>query len=261
MYNHIRGVIVQKSPSRVVVEAGGAWKYDPFGGQIIDGRVWGRGTVDTKGNLFCIMQAIEESICDDVSPDCDVYIAAGSNEEVFGEGAPTTAAWLKKRGVRLRLVLDEGGMILENPIGGLKGTYGAVGVLEKGYADVKLIARGKGGHSSTPSKNTPLVRLGKLMAAVEKKSPFTARLNPTVTEMFKRFAPNTDFGLKFALCNMWLFKPVLPALLCALSPKAAAMIKTTIAFTTAKGSDGLNVLPQEAYVTGNLRFIPIDNTS
>ena len=34
------------------------------------------------------------------------------------------------------------------------------------------------------------------------------------------------------------------------------MIRTTLAFTTAKGSEGLNVLPQEAYVTGNMRFIP-----
>lgn len=40
-----------------------------------------------------------------------------------------------------------------------------------------------------------------------------------------------------------------------ISPAAAAMTRTTIAFTTAKGSDGLNVLPQEAYVTANMRFI------
>ena len=38
------------------------------------------------------------------------------------------------------------------------------------------------------------------------------------------------------------------------------MIRTTLAFTTAKGSDGLNVLPQEAYVTGNMRYIPHQGT-
>ena len=74
--------------------------------------------------------------------------------------------------------------------------------------------------------------------------------------MFRRFAPNMGFGLKFIMANLWLFGPVLPALLGAVSPVAGAMLKTTIAFTTAKGSDGLNVLPQEAYVTANLRFIP-----
>ena len=39
------------------------------------------------------------------------------------------------------------------------------------------------------------------------------------------------------------------------NPLAAAMVKTTLAFTMAKGSGGLNVLPEEAYVTGNMRFI------
>ena len=38
------------------------------------------------------------------------------------------------------------------------------------------------------------------------------------------------------------------------------MIRTTLAFTMAKGSDGLNVLPQEAYVTGNMRFMPHQGT-
>ena len=38
------------------------------------------------------------------------------------------------------------------------------------------------------------------------------------------------------------------------------MLHTTLAFTMAKGSGGLNVLPQEAYVTGNMRFIPHQDT-
>ena len=69
-------------------------------------------------------------------------------------------------------------------------------------------------------------------------------------------APNMGFALKLVLANLWLFRPVLPGLLASVSPVAGAMVKTTIAFTTAKGSNGLNVLPQEAYVTANLRFIP-----
>jgi carboxypeptidase PM20D1 len=54
---------------------------------------------------------------------------------------------------------------------------------------------------------------------------------------------------------MGLFKPLLKKLLPSISSAAGAMIKTTLAFTMAKGADGLNVLPQEAYVTVNMRFI------
>ena len=93
------------------------------------------------------------------------------------------------------------------------------------------------------------------MVDVEKHNPFKAQLTPTVEEMFKRVTPNMNFGMKLIFANLWLFKPLLIQLLPDISSAAGAMIKTTLAFTTAKGADGLNVLPQEAYVTGNMRFI------
>ena len=68
-------------------------------------------------------------------------------------------------------------------------------------------------------------------------------------------APNMDFGMKLIFANLGLFKPLLVKLLPSISAAAGAMIRTTTAFTMAKGSDGLNVLPQEAYVTANMRFI------
>lgn len=239
-----------------VVEATGEWKHEPFSGDIDEkGCVWGRGTVDTKGSLFCIFSAVEELIWEGFEPECDVYIASSCTEEISGEGAPLIAKYLKDQGVHLALLLDEGGMIVEEPVGGVKGLYGMVGVVEKGYGDVKFIAKSGGGHASAPGKNTPLVRLGKFMADVDKKNPFRAEMTPTVREMFKRMTPNMTFGMRMIFANLWLFEGLLLKLLPVISPAAAAMTRTTIAFTTAKGADGLNVLPQEAYVTANMRFI------
>ncbi len=239
-----------------VVEAGGAWAHEPFSGEIDEeGRVWGRGTVDTKGSLFCIFTALEELIAAGFRPAGDVYIASSCTEEIAGPGAPATVAWLKERGVKPSLVLDEGGMILKSPIAGAKGYYAMVGVVEKGYADVKFTAKSNGGHASAPGKNTPLVRLGRFMAEVEDHSPFINKLSPTMEEMFRRLSPNMDFPLKLVLSNLWLFRPLLLKVLPAIHTAAGAMTHTTLAFTTAKGSDGLNVLPQEAYVTGNMRLI------
>ena len=240
-----------------VVEANGIWEHEPFSGDIdAEGRVWGRGTVDTKASLFCLLTAAEELMGEGFVPECDVYLASSCTEEWSGKGAPATVKYLKEQGIKLGFVLDEGGMILEEPVGGVKGTYGMVGVLEKGYGDVKFTAKSNGGHASAPTKNTPLVRLGKFMAEVEKHYPFRHQFNPTVTEMFTRMAPNMNFGMKVIFANLWLLRPVLTKLLPAISSAAGAMIRTTIAFTTAKGADGLNVLPQEAYVTANMRFIP-----
>jgi carboxypeptidase PM20D1 len=229
-----------------VVEANGEWKHDPFSGDIDeDGNVWGRGAVDTKASLFCIFTALEELIAEGYEPECDVYIGSSCTEEWSGDGAPATVAYLKEQGVKLALVLDEGGLIIDEPMGGVKGTFGMVGVVEKGYGDLRFTAHGKGGHASAPTKNTPLVRLAKFMTDVEKHYPFRAEISPTVEEMFRRMAPNMDFGMKLIFANLWLFKPLLTKLLPSISSSGAAMVRTTIGFTMAKGADGLNVLPSK----------------
>lgn len=244
-----------------VVEAGGEWEHSPFGGEIdSEGRVWGRGAVDTKASLCCIFSAIEELIAEGYQPPMDVYIASSCTEEVSGDGGPAIAAYLKENRVKLDLILDEGGMILKAPIAGVNGIYAMVGVVEKGYGDVKFTAHGRGGHASAPGKNTPLIRLAKFMTEVEKKSPFRSHLTPTVKEMFRRMAPNVIFPLKVVMGNLWLFQGLLAKVLPAINAAAGAMVHTTIAFTKAKGSDGLNVLPQTAYVTGNMRFIHHQST-
>lgn len=239
-----------------VVEASGKWKHEPFSGDIDEeGKVWGRGAVDTKASFSCICNAVEELIGDGYKPECDIYIASSCTEEFSGDGAPKTVEYLKSKGVHLGMVLDEGGMIVEKPMAGVNGIYGMVGLVEKGYGDVKFTARSNGGHASAPKKNSPLVRLGAFMSYADSHSLFKSRITPTVEEMFKRMAPNMSFGMKYIFANMWLFKPLLAKLLPAINSTAGAMLKTTMAFTTAKGSEGLNVMPAEAYVTANMRFI------
>ncbi len=238
-----------------VVAAGGSWQYPPFAGEIDGGVLWGRGTADTKASLFCLLRAAEELIAAGYEPECDVYLASSCTEEISGDGAPAIAAYLKENNIKLAMLVDEGGMIVREPIAGVKGIYAMVGVLEKGYGDVKFIAGGHGGHASAPVKNTPIPRLAKFIAYIDKHDPFKVKFNETVLEMFRRLTPNMSFGMRFVFANIWLFKPLLLKVFPAISAQGGAMLKTTIAFTTARGSEGLNVLPQEAYVTGNMRFI------
>ncbi len=238
-----------------VVEATGSWSHGPFSGDIENGVIWGRGTVDTKGSLFCIFQAFDELIESGYEPTVDLYIASSCTEEVAGSGAPDIVAYLQKQGVKLQFLLDEGGMIKSEPLKGAKGRFAMIGCLEKGTGNFRFVAKSGGGHASAPGKNTPLVRLGAFMCDIEKHNPFTARLNPTTIEMFRRLGPTIKGPLGFILRHAKVLSPLLNNLLPKVNPLAGAMISTTLAFTMAKGSDGLNVLPQEAYVTGNSRFI------
>ena len=237
-----------------VVPAPGAWSHPPFSATVSNGRLYGRGTLDTKSGLFAMLRAAEELIASGFTPSRDVYFVSSCNEETTGEGADAISAALAERGLRFSFVLDEGGMILTEPMGGAKGDFAVVGVGEKGDADLRFVARSSGGHASTPGKNTPLVRLGKFMAAVEKKKLFSAKLSPTVCAMLRELSRTLRGPMRLLLGHPRLFSPLLRRVMPAVSGAAGAMLKTTLAFTMASGSDASNVLPSEAWVVGNMRY-------
>lgn len=234
----------------------GDWKYPPFEGVIEDGRIWGRGTMDCKNTLYACMKAVDELISEGFVPDYDVYIACSDNEETSGNGAPSIVNYLKNKGIRPYIVLDEGGAILPEPFPGMTKPYAMIGVLEKGYADIKFTARSKGGHSSSPPKNTPIARLSQFVTEVENSKIFKKKMEPEVEEMLGEMSKAMTGPLKFLLGHLNVFKPIVTWALPKVSPYGNALLSTTMVFTMSKASSAANVIPQEASVTANLRFIP-----
>ena len=249
-----RGAVVLMAHSDVV-PAAGEWDHPPFAGEIADGCVWGRGAMDTKGSLCALFNAVEELLAEGFTPPCDVYLASSNTEEIMGDGAPNTVTWLTDHGVKLDLVLDEGGAVIEAPMPGLNGKYAMLGVLEKGYADVRFTAVSAGGHSSTPPKGTPLARLAAFVNRVETRPPFPVKITPPVKAMFAAMAPDMAFPFRLLFGNLWLFGPLLKRVIPKVSGQAGALLHTTCAFTMAQGSDAPNVIPAQASVTANLRFM------
>lgn len=239
-----------------VVPAEGEWLHEPFSGDIEDGRLWGRGSADTKCSVMAFFQAAEELLREGYVPEQDVYLSSSCTEEIGGDGCPKLVAEMERRGVKPFLVCDEGGAIVREPIGGVKNYYAMIGVLEKGRGGLRLTARSNGGHASYPPKNSPIARLAKFVARVEKKDPMRVEFEPEVRAMFQTLAPYGPFYLRLLFGNLWLFEPLLKKLLPKISPQAGALLKTTIAFTMQSGSDALNVLPQSASLTMDLRYIP-----
>ncbi|MCF0137908.1 MAG: M20/M25/M40 family metallo-hydrolase [Oscillospiraceae bacterium] len=239
-----------------VVPAEGEWTHAPFSGDIADGKVWGRGAADIKCSLMAFMQAVEELLETGYVPDNDVYLVSSCTEEWGGDGAPKIVDELSRRGVRPYMVCDEGGAIITDPISGVKGSFAMIGVFEKGQGRLRFTAKSTGGHASAPPKNGPIARLAAFETEVEKHDPFKRLISKEVRVMFDSLAPYGGFAMKLLLGNVWLFGPVMKLVMPSVSAQAAAMLRTTIAFTMQSGSDAFNVLPAEATVGANLRYIP-----
>lgn len=248
-----RNPILLMGHQDVVPADGKDWKHDPFSGLIEDDVVFGRGAMDCKCTVMAEFQAMEELLAEGFEPPCDVYLSSSVNEEISGGGVQKAVAYLKEKGIRLDLCMDEGGAIMNGMLPGMPVWAAAVGVQEKGYVDVKIKAKGNGGHSSTPPKNTPIARLSAFVTEVEKKRPFKAAFSPTVQAMFEGAAAYMTFPMRLLLGNLWLFGPLIKFLMPKVSSYAQAFLSTTFCFTMAGGSTAANVIPDEAYVVCNLR--------
>ncbi|MGA0606389.1 M20 family peptidase [Phenylobacterium sp. VNQ135] len=234
----------------------GAWKHPPFSGAIADGAVWGRGSIDDKGSLIGLFEAIETLAARGFSPRRTVILVLGGDEEVLGSGAQAAARLLKSRGVMAEFVLDEGLVVLkDNPITG--GKLAVIGTAEKGYATLKVTANATGGHSSAPPKDSGGVAiLAKAVTAIV-DDQFPLAFRGPGAEMLKAVAPSAGFPVKMAVANEWLFRPLLVSQVGA-TPPGAALLHTTIAPTMLKGSPKENVLPQDATAWINYRIAPGD---
>lgn len=230
------------------------WESDPFGGEIRDGRVHGRGALDDKGPLVTVADAVESLLAEGFVPAHDVYLSFGADEEVFGTGAAAVVDHLEAAGVRPWLVSDEGGAVVEGALPGVEGRTAMIAIVEKGTVDVELLARGGGGHASTPAKGGATARLAQAITRLE-RHPAPPRLTEPVTLMLTTLAQRARGPLAALLGNVHRAPRPVAELLARLGPETAAMVRTTVAVTQLSGSPARNVLATEARATLNVRLL------
>jgi carboxypeptidase PM20D1 len=223
------------------------WEHAPFSGDIADGFVWGRGSIDNKSAVIAILEAGERIAQSGYQPTRTIMFAFGQDEEVGGAGGNgEIAKALKARGVRFAWVLDEGSPILNEPYPGLRKPMAMLGVGEKGYLTLELVAHGTGGHSARPTKDLALVRLATAINNVV-ASPFVSDLDAIQREKLAMITPLVPFADRLPLANLWLFKSFVIGNLSS-QPISAAVLHTTISPTMLD-----NVIPPVARAKLNFR--------
>lgn len=238
-----------------VVPVTEGWDHDPFLGEVVDGYLYGRGTLDTKNTFACCMSALESALRKGYVPKNDLYLCFGSNEEVYGDAQVKIVDWFEKEGIRPALVFDEGGGVMSNAFPGVSKDVAFLAVVEKGMVNVRLSIDGNGGHSSTPKRNGPSIRLAKALIRLE-KHPMKAKYTRTLKEQLRKMGQNASFPLRMLLANMWLFKGLVKKLFCKISNDGNALFRTTFAFTILEGGNQSNVIPNHVEAVVNVRIAP-----
>ena len=223
------------------------WEAGPFEGKITDSHIIGRGTMDDKGTLIGLLEAVEKLLEESFVPSQTIYLAFGHDEEVGGaNGAAEIANYLKEKGVQAAMTLDEGGFIAEDLVPGIDSPVAMVNLAEKGFSSFKLTVETKGGHSSAPPKENTIGMLAKAIVDLENNQrPY--KLVKPINYQFEYMGAELPFLKKMAFANPWLFKkPILEAL----------NAHTTTAPTIINGGVKNNVIPTVAEATINFRILP-----
>ena len=152
------------------------WKRDPFGGELAEGAIWGRGAMDMKGPGVAHLYAFIALNRMKVPLERDVILMAVPDEEVGGE---LGAVWMRQHQYKEfepEFILDEGGFGSRDLFAPGKLVFG-ISVAEKKILWLKLTAEGVAGHGSQPHDRNPndrLVRaLTRLLAEPIPSSPFS----------------------------------------------------------------------------------------
>ena len=236
------------------------WKHAPFAGEIAEGAVWGRGSVDDKGSLVALFEAFEALAGQGFKPKRTIILVSGHDEEAGGSGAVAAAAWLAGKHPKALFTIDEGGLIsTDTPM--INGPAAMIGIAEKGYGTLQVTAPAVGGHSSAPPPPNEIgtINLAKAVLAIDAKQ-FPSELRGPALSMVEVLANRAGGASKVAVANRWLLGSVVLSKMEA-SPPAAAMLHTTIAPTMLTGSPKENVLPQTATALINYRIAPWDSSA
>lgn len=234
------------------------WQTDPFGGEVKDGYIYGRGTLDDKNQVISIMESLENLLLEGYIPSRDIYLAFGFDEEVGGtNGAREIAAYFMRKNIKFAMVLDEGGAVMEDVLEGVSVPLALVGVAEKGSSMIKVTAKGEGGHSSMPPEYLVTEVLGKALLAIASQ-PMEARLTSAVEAMFQGMGPHMGWKGKL-LGNIRASFPLVRKTL-EKTPALHALIRTTITPTVVRAGSAYNVIPQEASIILNARILPGDTS-
>ncbi|GAA4132242.1 M20/M25/M40 family metallo-hydrolase [Actinomadura keratinilytica] len=224
------------------------WTRDPFGGEIADGCVWGRGAVDMKDMDAMILAVVRQRLREGRRPKRDLVLAFTADEEAGGKWG---AQWLVKEHPELfegctEAVGEVGGFSLTVP--GDRRMY-LIETAEKGIAWMRLTAKGTAGHGSMVHPDNAVTALAQAVGRLGSHE-FPIRLTDTVRAFLERacLAYGVEFDPERPEQSLEKIGP--------LARMIGATLRNTLNPTRLDAGYKTNVIPQKATAEVDGRFLP-----
>ncbi|WP_227820210.1 M20/M25/M40 family metallo-hydrolase [Agromyces aureus] len=260
-----RGALVVHAHLDVVPVDGQDWRYPPFGAEIHDGLLYGRGAVDMKNFAGVLVAVARAFVREGFVPQRDLVFAFFADEEAGGVWG---AKWLVEHRPDLfagatEALSEVGGFSVPIPAASASRAPDAAGApgrhrraylvatAEKGVAVARVTARGRPGHGSRPTSDNPVVRVARAVAAIgDHQFPFTR--TPALETFLQRFGEAR--GLAFAAAAADVEAEL--AELGFTGSLLGAGARDTASPTVLEAGSKTNVIPGVATASLDLRVLP-----
>jgi acetylornithine deacetylase/succinyl-diaminopimelate desuccinylase-like protein len=230
------------------------WQRDPFGGDLVDGEVWGRGAIDMLCLTGSMAVAVRHLATAGWRPRGTLKYLAVADEEA---GGGLGARWLlahEADAVRADYCITEAGGF-DLPLTSAGGPKLPVMVAEKGVYWCTLRARGTPGHGSRPFRgDNALVKAAEIIRRLSEYRPATV-----VPDVWRRFVDGMELAPELAAA---LLDPNGIGQICETAPDASyarfvhASTHTSIAPTMMRAGTKANVIPDRARLQLDIRTLP-----
>ena len=229
------------------------WRHDPFGGELIDGEIWGRGAIDMFNLTSSMAYAVRELGRTGYKPRGSIVYAAVADEEAGGNyGAQHLLRTIPEH-VKADYVITESGGF---PIGAEDATKLPVLVAEKGILWSKLRVTGTPGHGSMPFRtDNALVKAAEVVSRIAAHKPETR-----IQDEWRQFVGTMGLPEEMTapLLQAEGFTDVIAHLPIGMSRMAYSCSHTTITPTVIEAGSKLNVIPDTVEIDLDIRTLPGD---